>query len=34
VLDIMPVCITSDGESYAYGYRRLLGDLYIVTGLV
>jgi dipeptidyl aminopeptidase/acylaminoacyl peptidase len=34
VLDIMPVCITPDGESYAYGFRRLLGDLYIVTGLI
>ncbi len=34
VLDIMPVTITADGEAYAYGYRRLLADLYIVTGLL
>ncbi len=33
ILDIMPVHITPDGKSYAYGYRRLLSDLYIVTGL-
>ena len=34
ILDIMPVHITPDGETYAYGYRRLLSDLYIVTGLL
>jgi serine/threonine protein kinase/Tol biopolymer transport system component len=34
ILDIMPVCITPNGETYAYGYRRLLSDLYVVTGLV
>ena len=33
VLDVMPVQITPDGETYAYSYRRLLSDLYIVTGL-
>jgi len=31
--DIMPVCITADGQTYAYGYRRFLTDLYIVSGL-
>jgi len=30
----MPVHITPDGQTYAYGYRRQLSDLYIVTGLV
>ena len=34
ILDIMPVHITPDGMTYAYGYRRLLSDLYIVTGLL
>jgi hypothetical protein len=34
ILDIMPVHITPDGKTYAYGYRRQLSDLYIVTGLV
>jgi serine/threonine protein kinase/Tol biopolymer transport system component len=34
ILDIMPVHITPDGQTYAYGYRRQLSDLYIVTGLV
>jgi len=31
--DIMPICITADGQTYAYGYRRFLSDLYIVSGL-
>jgi len=31
--DIMPVHITSDGQTYAYSYRRFLSDLYVVTGL-
>lgn len=34
ILDIMPVHVTPDGMTYAYGYRRLLSDLYIVTGLL
>ena len=34
ILDIMPVHITPDGKTYAYGYRRQLSDLYVVTGLV
>jgi Tol biopolymer transport system component len=33
ILDIMPVHITPDGKTSAYGYRRLLSDLYVVTGL-
>jgi len=28
-----PVLPTPDGKSYAYGYRRLLSDLYLVDGL-
>jgi len=31
--DIMPVHITPDGQTYAYGYRRFLSDLYVVSGL-
>jgi hypothetical protein len=34
VLDIMPIHITPDGSTYAYGYRRFLSDLYLVTGLM
>ena len=34
IVDIFPVSITSDGQTYAYGYRRLLSDLYVVTGLI
>jgi len=34
VLDVMPIHITPDGETYAYGYRRFLSDLYLVTGLL
>jgi len=33
ILDIMPILITPDGQTYAYGYRRFLSDLYVVTGL-
>ncbi|HET7711821.1 MAG TPA: protein kinase [Thermoanaerobaculia bacterium] len=33
ILDIMPVVITPDGETYVYGYRRFLSDLYLVNGL-
>lgn len=33
ILDIMPVHITPDGQTYAYSYRRFLSDLYVVTGL-
>ena len=34
ILDIFPIHITSDGQTYAYGYRRFLSDLYVVTGLI
>jgi hypothetical protein len=33
ILDIMPVHITPDGQTYAYGYRRFLSDLFIATSL-
>ena len=33
ILDVMPVHITPDGQSYAYGYRRFLSDLFIATSL-
>ena len=33
ILDIMPVHITPDGTTYAYGYRRFLSDLFIATSL-
>jgi DNA-binding beta-propeller fold protein YncE len=28
-----PILPTPDGKAYAYGYRRLLSDLYLVEGL-
>ncbi|HUP46365.1 MAG TPA: protein kinase, partial [Thermoanaerobaculia bacterium] len=33
VLDIMPVLISADGATYAYGYRRSLSDLFLLRGL-
>jgi hypothetical protein len=30
----MPVHITPDGQTYAYGYRRFLSDLFIATPLI
>jgi Tol biopolymer transport system component len=33
VLDVGPILISPDGESYAYSFRRMLSDLYLVTGL-
>ncbi|HVT44958.1 MAG TPA: protein kinase [Thermoanaerobaculia bacterium] len=33
VMDIFPVFITPDGQTYVYGYRRFLSDLYVVEGL-
>lgn len=33
ILDVMPVHITPDGQTYAYGYRRFLSDLFIGTDL-
>ncbi len=34
ILDIMPLHITPDGQTYAYSFRRFLSDLYVVTGLI
>ena len=34
ILDIFPVHITPNGQTYAYGYRRFLSDLYIINGLI
>lgn len=33
VVGVAPFLITPDGSSYIYSYRRLLDDLYVVTGL-
>ncbi len=33
ILDVMPIHITPDGQTYAYGYRRFLSDLFIATSL-
>jgi eukaryotic-like serine/threonine-protein kinase len=33
VLAVGPVQVTPDGRAYVYGYRRVLSDLYVVTGL-
>jgi dipeptidyl aminopeptidase/acylaminoacyl peptidase len=33
VLAVNPVQLTADGRGYAYGYRRVLSDLYVVSGL-
>ncbi|MEX0878933.1 MAG: protein kinase [Thermoanaerobaculia bacterium] len=33
VLAVGPVLITPDGKSYVYSYRRILDDLFLVTGL-
>jgi Tol biopolymer transport system component len=30
---IWPLCVTPDGKSYVYGYRRYLSDLYLAEGL-
>ena len=30
---IWPLCVTPDGKSFVYGYRRYLSDLYLVEGL-
>ena len=34
ILDIFPVHMTADGQTYAYSYRRSLSDLYVVNGLI
>ncbi len=33
ILGIWPILITPDGGSYAYSYRRVLGDLFVADGL-
>ena len=33
IMDLSPTKITPDGQTYAYGYRRYLSDLFVVTGL-
>lgn len=32
VLNVGPVVLSADGKSYVYSYRRILDDLYLVTG--
>ncbi len=33
VMDLSPARMIPDGQTYAYGYRRYLSDLFVVTGL-
>jgi Tol biopolymer transport system component/predicted Ser/Thr protein kinase len=33
ILGLWPILITEDGKSYAYSYRRVLGELYLAEGL-
>jgi hypothetical protein len=33
VLNVGPIFLSADGQSYVYGVRRSLSDLYLVTGL-
>jgi predicted Ser/Thr protein kinase len=33
VLAVWPIVVTPDGASYVYSYRRVLDDLFLVTGL-
>ncbi len=33
ILQVGPVVVSPDGSSYVYSYRRLLDELYVVTGL-
>jgi len=33
IMDLSPAKVTPDGQTYAYGYRRYLSDLFVVTGL-
>jgi hypothetical protein len=33
VLTVGPARITPDGKAYVYSYRRLLDDLFLVTGM-
>jgi Tol biopolymer transport system component len=32
VLNVGPALLSADGKSYVYSYRRILDDLYVVTG--
>jgi hypothetical protein len=32
VLNLGPALLSADGKSYVYSYRRILDDLYVVTG--
>ena len=34
VMNIQPVVLSADGESYAYGFRRFMSELHVVTGLL
>ena len=34
ILGIMPILIAADGETYAYGFRRMLSETYIIDGLL
>jgi eukaryotic-like serine/threonine-protein kinase len=33
IMDIQPIHLTPGGKHYAYGYRRYLSDLFVVSGL-
>lgn len=33
VIGVGPILLSADGRSYVYSYRRILDDLYVVTGL-
>jgi Tol biopolymer transport system component len=33
VIAVGPVLLSADGKAYVYSYRRLLDDLYVVSGL-
>jgi len=33
VVDIGPIFVTPDGKSYIYGFKRVVGDLYLIRGL-
>ena len=34
ILDVMPVHLTPDGQTYTSGYRRFLSDLFIAHSLI
>jgi eukaryotic-like serine/threonine-protein kinase len=33
IVDVVGVCVTPDGSSYAYSYARVLSDLFVVEGV-